>query len=301
MPWRTLEREHLAHAADATELPVRMEALTALAATGEPLAPDEVLGVYLPLMAFLAADMRAVKRRRQELCAVLGLDAPKATTYVLAIGGSVAVGKSTTARVLRALLGSQVRTALVTTDGFLRPNAWLQERGLMEKKGWPESYDVGGLLRFLASVRAGEGPLEVPRYSHIVYDVVPGDPMVVDRPDVLILEGLNVLQVGHGEGVYVTDFCDRTLYVHAEDADLERWYCERFMQLRATVFTDPHSHFRRYAELTDEEAIATAKRIWRGINLPNLEQNIKPTKARADVVLETGSDHRVQRVRLRGI
>ena len=300
MPWRTLEREHLAHAAATTELPVRMEALTALAATGEPLAPDEVLDVYLPLMAFLAADMKAVKRRRRELCAVLGLDAP-ASTYVLAIGGSVAVGKSTTARVLRCLLGSQANTALVTTDGFLRPNAWLQERGLMDRKGWPESYDVGSLLRFLARVRAGDGPLEVPRYSHVVYDVVPGEPMIVDRPDVLILEGLNVLQVGHGEGVYVTDFCDRTLYVHADEADLERWYCQRFMQLRATVFTDPHSHFRRYAELSDEEAMATAQQIWRDINLPNLVQNIHPTKARADVVLEKGADHRVQRVRLRGI
>ena len=218
------------------ELPVRMEALTALAATGEPLLPREVHDVYLPLMSFLSADLQAVKRRRRELCDVLGLP-ETARTYVLAIGGSVAVGKSTTARVLRALLGSQVRTALVTTDGFLRPNAWLRDHGLMERKGWPESYDVGALLRFLASVRAGEGHLQVPRYSHIVYDVVPGEPLIVDRPDVLILEGLNVLQAGHGEGVYVTDFCDRTLYVHAENDDLERWYVERFMQLRATVFT----------------------------------------------------------------
>ena len=300
MDWRTLERAQLASAAEALELPVRMEALTALAATGEPLAPDEVHDVYLPLMAFLATDMRAVKRRRQELCQVLGLPAP-ATTYVLAIGGSVAVGKSTTARVLRALLGSQGRTALVTTDGFLRPNAWLQERGLMERKGWPESYDVGALLRFLAQVRAGDGPLEVPRYSHNAYDVMPGDPLVVDRPDVLVLEGLNVLQVGHGEGVYVTDFCDRTLYVHADEPDLERWYVERFMQLRATMFTAPNSHFRRYAELSDDEAMATAKRIWETTNLPNLEQNIHPTRARADVVLEKGADHRVERVQLRGI
>lgn len=300
MPWRTLERPELTRAAEAMELPVRMEALTALAATGEPLAPDEVLDVYLPLMCFLSADMRAVKRRRRELCDVLGLPAP-ASTYVLAIGGSVAVGKSTTARVLRALLGSQVRTALVTTDGFLRPNAWLAERGIMDRKGWPESYDVGALLRFLAQVRAGEGPLEVPRYSHIVYDVVPGDSLVVDRPDVLILEGLNVLQVGHGEGVYVTDFCDRTLYVHADEADLERWYVDRFMQLRATVFTDPHSHFRRYADLTDDEAMAKAQEIWRSINLPNLQQNIGPTRARADVVLDKGPDHRIRNVRLRGI
>jgi type I pantothenate kinase len=251
-------------------------------------------------MAFLARDMLAVRRRRQELCSLLSLPPPP-TTYVLAIAGSVAVGKSTTARVLRALLGSQVKTALVTTDGFLRPNSWLEANGLMDRKGWPESYDVGALLRFLAEVRAGKGPLEVPRYSHVSYDVVQGNPLVIDKPDVLILEGLNVLQVGPASSVYVTDFVDRSLFVHAEEADLERWYVARFMQLRETVFTAPESHFRKYAELSQAEAIDTAQRIWRDINLPNLAQNILPTRERADVVLEKGPDHRVERVRLRGI
>lgn len=244
--------------------------------------------------------MAACRARRSDLARLLGLDTPK-PTYILAIAGSVAAGKSTTARVLRALLGSRLRTALVTTDGFLRPNAWLQAHGLMDRKGWPESYDVGALLHFLADLRAGRTPLEVPRYSHVVYDVIPDDPMVIERPDVLILEGLNVLQVGPASSVYVTDFVDRSLFVDAQPDDLERWYVERFMTLRATVFTDPASHFRRYADLDDDEAEATAKRIWRDINLPNLEQNILPTRERADIVLEKGPDHRIQRVRLRGI
>ena len=221
---------------------------------------------------------------------------------MLAIAGSVAAGKSTTARVLQALLGTRLRTALVTTDGFLRPNAWLTEHGVMHRKGWPESYDVGSLLRFLADLRAGNGPLRVPRYSHVVYDVLPAaEGIVVDRPDVLILEGLNVLQVGPSSAVYVTDFVDRSLFVDAPVAELERWYVDRFMQLRRTVFTDPNSHFRRYADLDDTDAEATARQIWRDINLPNLERNILPTRERADIILEKGADHRVERVRLRGV
>jgi len=277
-----------------------MDELTDLAATGEPFDPAEVREIYLPLLAFLRRDMAAVRARRADLARLLGLDAP-APTYVLAIAGSVAAGKSTTARVLRALLGSRVKTALVTTDGFLRPNAWLQAHGLMDRKGWPESYDVSALLRFLADLRGGRGPLEVPRYSHVVYDVVPGEPLVIEQPDVLILEGLNVLQVGPASSVYVTDFVDRSLFVDADTDDLESWYVERFMSLRRTVFTDPQSHFRRYAELDDAEAEATARRIWRDINLPNLAQNILPTRERADIVLEKGRDHRVRRVRLRGV
>jgi type I pantothenate kinase len=280
--------------------PVDIARLTDLAATGEPFDPAEVREIYLPLLAFLRRDMAAVRSRRSDLARLLGLEAPS-PTYVLAIAGSVAAGKSTTARVLQALLGSRVRTALVTTDGFLRPNAWLQSHGLMDRKGWPESYDVAALLRFLADLRAGRGPLEVPRYSHVVYDVIDGDPMVIDRPDVLILEGLNVLQVGPASSVYVTDFVDRSLFVDADVDHLEAWYVERFMTLRRTVFTDPRSHFRRYAELDDTEAEATARRIWRDINLPNLMQNILPTRERADIVLEKRRDHRIQRVRLRGV
>jgi len=277
-----------------------MAELTELAATGEPFDPQEVREIYLPLLAYLRRDMAACNARRADLARLLGIENPS-STYVLAIAGSVAAGKSTTARVLRALFGSRVRTALVTTDGFLRPNAWLEEHGLMHRKGWPESYDVAALLRFLAELRAGHSPLTVPRYSHVTYDVVAGDPKVIDRPDVLILEGLNVLQVGPASAVYVTDFVDRSLFVDAAVEDLERWYVERFMTLRSTVFTDPRSHFRRYAALDDEQAFATARRIWQDINLPNLEHNILPTRERADVVLRKGGDHRIEQVRLRGL
>jgi type I pantothenate kinase len=277
-----------------------MEALTALAATGEPLHPDEVTDVYLPLLAFLRLDVDAARARRKALRGLLGVDDPH-VPYVLAIAGSVSAGKSTTARVLQALLSATCRTALVTTDGFLRPNAWLDAHQLMHRKGWPESYDVGSLLRFLADLRAGKSPLRAPLYSHVSYDVLTGDGVLIDRPDVLILEGLNVLQVGPASAVYVTDFVDRSLFVDASMDDLERWYVARFMQLRATVFTDPNSHFRRYADLDDDEAVDTARHIWRSINLPNLMQNILPTRERADIVLEKGAAHQVERVRLRGL
>jgi len=279
---------------------VQPSELTELAATGEPFDPREVREIYLPLLAYLRRDMAACNARRADLARLLDIPRPS-STYVLAIAGSVAAGKSTTARVLRALFGSRVRTALVTTDGFLRPNQWLDDHGLMHRKGWPESYDVAALLRFLADLRAGRSPLEVPRYSHVTYDVLDGEPMVVEQPDVLILEGLNVLQVGPASAVYVTDFVDRSLFVDAAPDDLERWYVERFMTLRRTVFTDPRSHFRRYADLDDDEALATAQGIWRDINLPNLEQNILPTRERADIVLRKGGDHRIEQVRLRGL
>jgi len=300
LPWRTLPRTQWARAGEGLASPVDLDALTDLAATGEPFDPQEIRQIYLPLLAYLRRDMAACRARRGDLARLLGIEEP-IDTYVLAIAGSVAAGKSTTARVLRALMGSRVRTALVTTDGFLRPNAWLEAHGLMHRKGWPESYDVAALLRFLGDLRSGRGPLAVPRYSHVTYDVVAGDGDVIDQPDVLILEGLNVLQVGPASEVYVSDFVDRSLFVDAAEVDLERWYVERFMTLRSTVFTDPRSHFRRYAELDDDEARATAESIWRDINLPNLQQNILPTRERADIVLRKGPDHRVQQVRLRGL
>ena len=272
--------------------------LTELAATGEPFDPREVREIYLPLLAYLRRDMAACNARRADLARLLDIPRPS-STYVLAIAGSVAAGKSTTARVLRALFGSRVRTALVTTDGFLRPNKWLDDHGLMHRKGWPESYDVAALLRFLADLRAGRSPLEVPRYSHVTYDVLDGEPMVVEQPDVLILEGLNVLQVGPASAVYVTDFVDRSLFVDAAPDDLERWYVERFLMLQRTAFRARGAYFRELADLPPEKSPDAARKIWRDINRPNLLENILPTRERASLVVRKAADHSVKELWLR--
>ena len=227
--------------------------------------------------------------------------------YVIGIAGSVAVGKSTTARLLQLLLArwpEHPRVDLVTTDGFLLPNAELRRRGLMERKGFPESYDRRALLGFVTAVKSGAAEVAAPVYSHLAYDVVQDEQVVVRRPDVLLLEGLNVLQPPRprADGAYglaVSDFFDSSVYVDAEPEDVRRWYVERFLRLRGTAFADPRSHFHRYAALSDAEAVAEAERIWDTINGPNLRENIAPTRGRATVVLEKGPDHAVRAVRLR--
>jgi type I pantothenate kinase len=227
--------------------------------------------------------------------------------YVIGVGGSVAVGKSTTARVLQALLArwpNVPKVDLVTTDGFLYPNAVLEREGLMDKKGFPESYDLSALLRFLTDVKAGRRPARAPIYSHLVYDVVPNHWVEVDRPDILVVEGLNVLQAGRpprdGKAVpFVSDFFDFSVYIDADEDVLKTWYVDRFLTLRETSFRDPKSYFHRYAKVNETEAVETASGIWDSINLVNLHENILPTRQRADLILKKGADHHVQDVALR--
>jgi type I pantothenate kinase len=227
--------------------------------------------------------------------------------YIIGIAGSVAVGKSTTARVLKALLARWPNTPkvdLVTTDGFLLPNAELTRLGLMERKGFPESYDTGKLLHFLADIKAGKRNVKAPLYSHLVYDVVPGEETMVDRPDILIVEGLNVLQPARmpkdGTAIpFVSDFFDFSVYIDADEEDLHRWYVNRFLRLRHTAFRDPLSYFRRYAELPEAEAIGIADGLWSRINLVNLQDNIVPTRQRASLILKKGPSHRIETVALR--
>lgn len=229
------------------------------------------------------------------------------TPFIIGLAGSVAVGKSTSARVLQALLSrwpNHPRVDLVTTDGFLLPNRELEARNLMHRKGFPESYDTARLLNFLADVKAGRRNVSAPIYSHFHYDVMEGEKIVVDRPDILILEGLNVLQPAklprHGEAIpFVSDFFDFSIYLDADARTIGAWYVERFMQFRATAFRDPAAYFHQYSKLREAEARATAWEIWRSINLKNLEENILPTRQRADLILRKGADHRVESVKLR--
>lgn len=265
-----------------------------------------MIEVYLPLSRLLNLYVAATQSLYRVTDTFLGKPTSK-VPYVIGIAGSVAVGKSTTARILRALLAhwpDHPKVDLVTTDGFLYPNEILQQRGLMARKGFPESYDVGRLLRFVSDVKSGKPEVAAPVYSHLAYDVLPDKAKLVHQPDVMILEGLNVLQTEDGgqrevPGTFVSDFFDFSIYVDAEDADLERWYVDRFLTLRDTVFQDENSYFNRYASLSTEEAKKVARSIWTEVNGPNLVHNIKPTRERARLILEKGSDHSVRSVKLR--
>ena len=260
----------------------------------------EVARAYQPLSGLLGLHVGASQALAAAAGSFLGRPVERAP-FVLGIAGSVAVGKSTTARLLQALLSrwpSAPRVDLVATDGFLHPNAELDRRGLLARKGFPESYDQRRLVRFLANLKAGT-IVEVPVYSHVAYDIVPGQVQIVDRPDIVVVEGLNVLSTSTGAEVVVSDYFDFTIYVDADEADIEAWYVERFLGLWATVFQEPSSYFHRYAGLDHDESVATARGIWRSINAVNLRQNILPTRERADLILEKGPDHRVHRIRLR--
>jgi type I pantothenate kinase len=272
----------------------------------EELSMAEVEEVYLPLSRLLNLYVAA----GQELHAVTSRFLGKADSkvpYIIGVAGSVAVGKSTTARVLRALLArwpDHPRVDLITTDGFLYPNNELERRGLMSRKGFPESFDTARLLNFLHDVKSGMENVVAPVYSHFHYDIMPDQSVVVNRPDVLIVEGLNVLQPARlpkdGEAIpFVSDFFDFSIYIDADAATIEDWYVARFMRLRHTAFRDPAAYFHRYAQLTQDEARAKAIEIWAGINLRNLEENILPTRQRARLILRKGSDHRVDTVALR--
>ena len=304
-PWATFDRTTWADLRAATPLTLTQGDVERLRGVDDALSLTEVTEVYLPLSRLLNLYAAAMQDLHRVTDVFLGGPAEK-VPFIIGIAGSVAVGKSTTARVLQALLSRWPGTPtveLVTTDGFLHPNAVLAERGLMDRKGFPESYDLPSLVQFVADVKSGAREVTAPSYSHLVYDVVPGDEIVVRQPDVLILEGLNVLQTGpvrpDGPHVFVSDFFDLSVYVDADEHLIEEWYRSRFRRLRETAFRDPRSYFNRYAELDDAEADATADDIWSRINGPNLRDNILPTRSRADVVLTKGPDHVVEQVRLR--
>jgi len=303
-PWIVLPREDWARLAPSVPLPLDEQDLERLRGINEHLSLDEAARIHHPLSRLLSLYVGATQGLHTATATFLG-DLPAKVPYVIGIAGSVAVGKSTTARLLRTLLSrwpDHPRVELVTTDGFLLPNAELDRRDLLHRKGFPESYDTGALLTFVAAVKSGEAEVAAPVYSHLRYDVQPDEQVVVRQPDVLIIEGLNVLQTGlapDGAGEFVSDYFDFSVYIDADEADIRRWYLERFRKLRSTAFADPRSYFHRYAELDDAEADATAGRIWDTINGPNLAENILPTRSRADLVLRKGPDHLVDHVRLR--
>lgn len=276
--------------------------LEGLRGLGEHLDLDEIAEIYLPLSRLIHLQVSARQRLFQSTNLFLGetVDAPM--PFVIGVAGSVAVGKSTSARVLRALLtrwDSHPRVDLITTDGFLYPNRELQRRQLMHRKGYPESYDRRALLRFVTEVKSGAPVVRAPVYSHTKYDIVPDEFIEVKRPDILIVEGLNVLQTG--PRLMVSDLFDFSLYVDAKIEDIEKWYVERFLELRSTSFSNPNSHFAHYADLSDQAARLAAREIWTSINRPNLVENILPTRPRATLVLRKNSDHSIQRLRLRKI
>jgi type I pantothenate kinase len=302
-PYRDFTHAEWGKLRAATPMTLTEDDLTKLRGTNEYVSLDEVTAIYLPLSRLLNLRVAATQELHQTTDTFLGRHAAR-VPYIIGVAGSVAVGKSTTSRILQALLArwpNHPKVDLVTTDGFLFPNEILEERGLMERKGFPESYDRRRLLRFVADVKSGHERVTVPVYSHLTYDIIPGREHVIESPDIVIIEGLNVLQTGTGEEAptFVSDYFDLSIYVDADESHIRRWYIDRFLTLRDTAFRDSASYFHRYSKLSTEEARSTATRIWETINGVNLRENIKPTMRRARLILEKAADHTVQRVRLK--
>ncbi|PPQ27697.1 type I pantothenate kinase [Rhodoblastus sphagnicola] len=304
-PYRRFTRDEWACLRADTPMTLTIDDLNRLQSINDPISMDEVVAIYLPLSRLLALYVAATQGLFKATQRFLGADGK--VPYIIGVAGSVAVGKSTTARVLQALLSRWPNTPkvdLITTDGFLLSNAQLKRRRMMDRKGFPESYDTARLLRFLSAVKAGESHVEAPVYSHLTYDIVPDQVISVDRPDILIVEGVNVLLPSRPprdgkETSFISDFFDFSVYLHSDEALLEKWYVKRFMRLRSTMFRDPRSYFKRYSDISDVEAEEVAKDIWTRINLRNLHENILPTRARASLILTKGPSHRIEEVALR--
>ena len=306
-PYRQFTAAEWARFRADTPLTLSAQEVRRLRSLGDPIDLDEVRRIYLSLSRLLFSHVEATQTLFQQRQRFFGAPDVRQTPFIIGVAGPVSVGKSTTARLLQLLLArwpGAPKVDLVTTDGFLRPNAELEAGGMMDRKGFPESYDTAAILGFLSAIKAGEPDVEAPVYSHLTYDRVPGERIVVDRPDILVFEGINVLQVREppADGLavpMVSDFFDFSVYIDADENLIHDWYVRRFMALRETAFRDPASFFHRYAGVPEAEARAIAERIWREVNLRNLHQNILPTRPRADLILRKGTDHLVERVALR--
>lgn len=307
-PFRSFTREEWSELEEHPNFPVSDIDLSKLQALNEPLTTEEIEQIYIPLVQLLQIHITHYRRLHSERDEFFK-NTSECVPYIIGIAGSVAVGKSTTARVLQKLLSmtpEKLNVALVTTDGFLYPNKELERRGILNRKGFPESYDAKRLMAMLSSAKSGQKNLTVPIYSHLNYDVIPDEVQIIQEPDILIVEGVNVLQVNSNRllqkrRVFVSDFFDFSIYVDAAENDLRTWYLDRFLSLQKTAFQNPASYFHRYAKLSKKEAIEFATSIWNEINLSNLEQNILPTRFRADLILEKGEAHFVRGVRIRKV
>ncbi len=306
-PYRFFPAESWAAFRADTPLTLSSEEIQRLRSLNDPVDLEEVKRIYLSMSRLLSAHVEASQLLFGQRKIFFGSDGAVKTPFIIGVAGSVAVGKSTTARVLKELLQrwpSSPKVDLVTTDGFLLPNATLRRDNLMERKGFPESYDVGALLRFLSAIKAGMRNVRAPLYSHLTYDVLPGEFVTIDRPDILIFEGINVLQTRDlprdGKAVpFVSDFFDFSIYIDAEEKLIHNWYIARFMRLRETAFLNPENFFHKFSTLSEDAALAIAEGLWANINLKNLRENILPTRPRADLILRKGPDHLVEEVALR--